>query len=121
VKAVMRTFIFISFIFCAFNSKSQSVFIYAAEKIKTAEVPVARTEFDIIINDTLKVKRTSASDGGLGRIALEKGKYTLRIINPEFSDGFEKEVIVNEYKTTEVSVFVTRLTKEQLEEKSKKK
>lgn len=100
--------------------KAQCIFIYAAEKIKTAEVPVPGTEFDVTINDSIKMKRTSDHDGSLGRISLEKGKYTIKISNPEFTEGFEKEVVVNESRTTEVSVFIARLSAAQLEEKKKK-
>lgn len=99
---------------------AQSIIIYAAEKIKTAEAPVPRTEFEVTVNDTLKVKKTSDHDGSLGRISLPPGKYKIKISNPEYSDGFEKEVIVNESKTTEVSVFVLPLTEAQQEEKKKK-
>ncbi|MBI2720831.1 MAG: hypothetical protein HYX39_01520 [Bacteroidetes bacterium] len=88
--------------------KSQCIFIYAAEKIKTAEIPLTKTDFTVTINDTLKLVRSSDNDGSLGRISVEKGKYNIKIKSAGFSDGFQNEVVVNESRTTDVTIILTR-------------
>src|SRR5690242_17150308 len=92
--------------FVAFSKavKSQCIFIYPSEKIKGVEIPIERTEFDIYVNDTLKKHATSFNDGSLGRVALEPGRYTVKIKNPEYQDGIKTEVIVHESKTTNVII-----------------
>ncbi|MGZ3899689.1 MAG: hypothetical protein ACXVNM_07560 [Bacteroidia bacterium] len=88
--------------------KSQSIIIYATEKIKGAEIPVIRKDFEVVINDSIKKKGTSRNDGSLPRIAVTKGKYKIMIAGDEFNEAIEKDVVVNEFRTTELTIFVNR-------------
>lgn len=101
--------------------RSQSIIVYVTEKIKGAEIPVGRTEFDVTINDTLKLKRVSDNDGSLARIASQNGTFKVAVSNPEYTTGIEKEVVVKDYRTTEVSIYVTKLSAAEMEAKKKKK
>ena len=114
----MKHLLFIFFI--AINTaKAQSVYIYASQKIKGAEIPIERVDFDVFINDSLKKKFTSGNDGALGRISLEKGKYKIKISTLEYADGLNNEVIINESKTTNLVLNLIPLTAAQVEEKKK--
>ncbi|MCE3226202.1 MAG: hypothetical protein K0S32_753 [Bacteroidetes bacterium] len=116
----MRTLILsVLFISLCGVAKSQCIFIYAAEKIKGAEIPIERTEFHVVINDTMKRTISSHNDGSLGRISLEKGKYKVKISSEEFADGISEEVIVKESRSTDVIIPLVRLTPAQIEEKKK--
>ncbi|MCE3260729.1 MAG: hypothetical protein K0S12_2370 [Bacteroidetes bacterium] len=116
----MKQVILFLFLFgFAHTGKSQCIFIYAAEKIKGAEIPIVRTEFEVTINDSLKKKVSSLNDGSLGRISLEKGTYRVKISSSEFTDGFQENVIVNESKSTDVVINLTRRGPGQTEEKKK--
>lgn len=98
-------------------TKSQSIIVYVTEKIKGAEIPVIRTDFEIYVNDTLRKKATSQADGSLPRIALYNGKHQLTLKSEEFNDASEKDVLIKDYRTTEVTVFVTRKTQPKVEAK----
>ncbi|MCW3076781.1 MAG: hypothetical protein JWO32_1390 [Bacteroidetes bacterium] len=118
LKHVFLTLVFI----CSLSTmQSQSIIIYVTEKIKRAEIPVGRTEVDVTINDTLKLKRVSDNDGSLARIALPNGTYKVMVTNPEYNAGFEKEVIVKDYRTTETTIYVSKLSASEMEDKKKKK
>jgi hypothetical protein len=103
----------------AASARSQCIFIYAAEKIKGAEIPIVRTEFEVTINDSLKKKVSSLNDGSLGRISLEKGIYKIKISSSEFADGFQENVIVNASKSTDVVINLRRRGPAETEEKKK--
>jgi hypothetical protein len=103
----------------SYNGKSQSIYVYASEKIKGAEIPIERVDFEVIVNDSIKKKFTSQNDGSLGRISVPKGKYKVKLTTEEFADGINEEVIVNEFKTTSLVVNLLRLTPAQIEEKKK--
>ena len=103
---------------CAFKAKSQCIFIYANEKIKGVEIPIVNEEFRILINDTIQHVRRTKSDGSLGRIALEKGTYKVKIINPDFTEGFKSDVIVGD-RTTDVEILLSRAAGQKTEEKKK--
>lgn len=98
------------------ESKAQCIFIYANEKVKGVEIPIANEEFQIIINDSINHKRRTKSDGSLGRISLERGTYRVKIVHPEFSEGFKSEVIVGD-RTTDVEILLTRSAAARREEK----
>lgn len=89
------------------QAKSQCIFIYANEKVKGVEIPIVNEEFQIIINDSINHVRRTKSDGSLGRIALEKGTYHVKIIHPEFTEGFKSDVVVGD-RTTDVEILLTR-------------
>jgi LytS/YehU family sensor histidine kinase len=93
-------------------SRSQCIFIYVNEKVKGVEIPIVNEEFQIIVNDSIKHTRRSKSDGSLGRIVLEKGTYKVKIVNPDFSEGNKADVIVNESRTTDVEMLLTRKPKD---------
>lgn len=109
------------FTFLFVKAKSQSVFLYANEKVNGIEIPIERVDFDVTINDTILKKFVSKNDGSLGRISLEKGKYKLKLMSEEFSDTVLDCVIVNESKTTSINALMNRLNAQQLEEKKKNK
>lgn len=111
------TLVFIILISLA--GKSQSIYVYASEKIKGAEIPIERVDFEVIVNDSIKKKFTSQNDGSLGRISVPKGKYKVKVTTEEFADGINEEVIVNDFKTTSLVVNLVRLTPAQIEEKKK--
>jgi hypothetical protein len=112
-------FLFALFMLGTYVSKSQCIFIYANEKVKGVEIPIVNEEFQIIINDSIKHTRRTRSDGSLGRIPLEKGTYKVKILNPYFSEGDKPGVIVNESRTTDVEILLTRQTAVKEEEKKK--
>jgi hypothetical protein len=99
--------------------KSQCIFIYASEKIKGAEIPIERREFEVVINDTLKKKVVSHNDGSLGRMSLEPGTYKIKISNPEYQDATQENVVVKESKTTNVVINLVRPSALKEEEKKK--
>lgn len=99
--------------------KSQSIVIYATEKIKGAEIPIVRTDFEVVINDSIKKKSTSRNDGSLPRIAVAKGKYKVLLAGDEFNETIEKDVVVNEFRTTELTIFVNRKSKPAVTDKRK--
>ncbi|MBA3662781.1 MAG: hypothetical protein H0W61_01045 [Bacteroidetes bacterium] len=116
-----RLFLSLLLISASTYVKSQSVIIYVTEKIKSAEIPVVRTDFEVAINDSIKKKLTSQNDGSLPRISLEKGKYKIMVSGNEFMDAVEKDVVVNESRTTELTVFINRKPQQPAETKKTKK
>lgn len=112
-------FLFALFLVGAYAARSQCIFVYVNEKVKGVEIPIVNEEFQIIINDSIKHMLRSKSDGSLGRIALEKGTYKVKILNPDFSEGNKPEVIVNESRTTDVEMLLTRRSAVGEEEKRK--
>jgi hypothetical protein len=112
-------FFFVLFMLGAYVCRSQCIFIYANEKVKGVEIPIVNEEFQIIINDSIKHMRRTKSDGSLGRIPLEKGIYKVKIINPEFSEGNKPDVTVNESRTTDVEMLLTRSAVKEEEKKKK--
>lgn len=118
----MKSLIFISlFIIASGFAKGQCIFVYASEKVKGVEIPIERVEFEITVNDTIKKKYTSKNDGSLGRISLERGKYKVRVVTEEFTEGVADDVVVNESRTTNLIVNMVRLSPAQIEEKKKGK
>jgi hypothetical protein len=96
------------------------LYIYASEKIKGVEIPITRVEFDVVINDTIKKKLTSAGDGSLGRISLPQGLYNVKIMNPEYKDGIKNNVIVRESRTSDVIINLLKSGTATEEDKLKK-
>ncbi|MBA2612710.1 MAG: hypothetical protein H0U95_12100 [Bacteroidetes bacterium] len=109
------------FIIYAYSIKAQCIRIYVAEKIKEVEIPIERRDFEITINDTMKLNLTSGNNGLLGRIALDKGTYKVMIQNPEFADAVIKDVVVEESRSNNLTINVVPLTAAQIEEKKKPK
>ncbi|MBK9283264.1 MAG: hypothetical protein IPM51_02995 [Sphingobacteriaceae bacterium] len=117
----MKKLIIFSILFLFYkSSKAQCIFVYASQRIKGVEIPIERTEFDIVINDTIKKHATSANDGSLGRISLPQGIYEVKISNPEFNIGIKKNVIVRESRTTDVIINLTMAGTVKEEDKLKK-
>lgn len=110
-------------LFLVSKGKSQSIWVYAAEKIKGVEIPVQWEEFEIIVNDSIKKKFTAQTDGSLGRISLENGKYKVKLISLNFAyeDAVKEEVIIKDYRTTDVIFTLSKLTPAQIEAKKKGK
>lgn len=106
------------FIYC---TKAQCIRIYVAEKVKEVEIPIERRDFEITINDTMKLNLTSGNNGLLGRISLDKGTYKVMIQNPEFADAIVKDVVVEESRSNNLTINVVPLTAAQIEEKKKAK
>ncbi|MEO6303908.1 MAG: hypothetical protein ABIP51_12125 [Bacteroidia bacterium] len=104
-----------------YTGKAQCIRIYVAEKIKEVEIPVERREFEITINDTIKLNLTSTNDGLLGRVSLDKGTYKVKLTNPEYADAIVANVIVEESRSNNLTVNVVPLTAAQIEEKKKSK
>ncbi len=104
-----------------YNAKAQCIRIYVAEKVKEVEIPIERREFDIIINDTMKYHLTSVNNGLLGRIALDKGVYKVKLSNPEYADAIVTDVVVEESRSNNLTINVVPLTAAQIEEKKKQK
>ena len=116
----MKRLIFILFVLVNCKAaKAQCIWIYVSEKVKGAEIPIERTEFDVVVNDTLKRHMTSKNDGSLGKIYLEKGKYKVKVSNPEYIDAIETEVVVNESRTTNLTVNLVKAAAIKEEEKKK--
>jgi len=113
-------FFFTLFLLGACFSKAQCIFVYVNEKVKGVEIPIVSEEFKIYVNDTLKATRMSKSDGCLGRIPLEKGTYKVKIVSPGFSEGSKADVVVNESRTTDVEMLLTKQAAVKEEEKKKK-
>ena len=101
--------------------KAQCIRIYVAEKVKGVEIPIERREFDITINDTIKLKLTSGNSGLLGRIPLDRGTYKVKIQNPEFADAIVNDVVVEESRSNNLTINVLPATTVKEEEKKKPK
>lgn len=103
----MKNLLLIAFFtFTAFILKAQCIRVYVSEKIKGIEIPIQRREFEVFVNDTLKRKIASDNSGFLVRLSLTKGKYNIKLVNPEFSEAFQKDVVVEESKNTDVTIIV---------------
>lgn len=115
-----KAFLFFLFVAGLSVGKAQCIYIYASEKIKGVEIPITRTEFDVVINDTIKKHLTSSGDGSLGRISLPQGLYTVKIMNPEYQDGIRTNVIVRESRTSDVIINLNKASAVKEEDKLKK-
>lgn len=118
----MKNFLITSaFILAAFSFKAQSIWVYAAEKVKGVEIPVQWEEFEVTINDSIKRKFTAQNDGSLGRFSLDNGKYkvTIKSLNFVYADVTRDDVIIKDFRTTDVVFTLMKLTPAQIEEKKK--
>lgn|GEM_PF-4013342 len=115
-----KAILFFLFFAGSMIGRSQCIFIYASEKIKGVEIPITRTEFDVVINDSIKKHLTSAGDGSLGRISLPQGLYTVKIMNPEYQDGIKTNVIVRESRSSDVIINLNKASGVKEEDKLKK-
>ena len=116
-----QLFLIGSLVFLFYTGKSQCIRIYVAEKVKEIEIPVERREFEVTVNDTMKWNLTSVNNGLLGRIALEKGTYKVKLTNPEYADAIINDVVVEESRSNNLTINVVPLTAAQIEEKKKQK
>ncbi|MBA3680975.1 MAG: hypothetical protein H0W73_07380 [Bacteroidetes bacterium] len=118
----MKQLFFIAFFALAvFTTNAQCIRIYVAQKIKEVEIPIERREFEITINDTMKLNLTSTNDGLLGRVSLEKGTYKVKLQSDEYADAIVTDVIVEESRSNNLTINVVPLTAAQIEEKKKPK
>jgi hypothetical protein len=117
LKTLVKSTLLIAFVG---SLKAQSAFVYINEKVNGIDIPIERVECEITINDSIVKKKTSQNDGSIGRFSLEKGKHRIKASSEEFQDSPVIEFIVNESKTTTLSIVLIRLTPTQLEEKKKK-
>ena len=88
-------------------TKAQCIRIFVSETIKGVEIPIARREFEVYVNDTLKKKVQSDASGFLTRLSLERGKYDVKIKNPEYNCAPMNGVVVEESKSTEITMIVS--------------
>lgn len=118
----MKQLFFIAFfVLAVFNIQAQCIRIYVAEKVKEVEIPIERREFEVTINDTMKLNLTSQSNGLLGRISLDRGTYKVKLTSEDYTDAILKDVVVEESKSNNLTIHVTSLTPAQIEEKKKAK
>jgi hypothetical protein len=116
-----QLFLITFFAFSVFSTKAQCIRIYVAQKVKGVEIPIERREFEITINDTMKLNLTSTSDGLLGRVSLDKGIYKVKLQSEEYADATVSDVVVEESRSNNLTVNVVPLTAAQIEEKKKPK
>ncbi len=114
-------FVFAFIMLSTFIYKAQCIRIYVAEKVKEVEIPIERREFEVTINDTMKLNLTSQSNGLLGRISLDRGTYKVKLTSEDYTDAILKDVVVEESKSNNLTIHVTSLTPAQIEEKKKQK
>lgn len=105
------------FTFFSYNIKSQCIRIYVAEKVKEVEIPVERHDFEVTINDTMKLNLSSGNNGLLGRISLDKGTYKVVIKNPEYAEAIMKDVIVEESRSNNLTIIVVPISAMKAEDK----
>jgi len=116
-----QVFLTTLFVLSAFCFKAQCIRIYVAEKVKEVEIPIERREFEVTINDTMKLNLTSQSNGLLGRISLDRGTYKVKLTSEDYTDAILTDVVVEESRSNNLTIHVTSLTPAQVEEKKKKK
>ena len=102
-----------------YSANAQCIRIYVSQKIKEVEIPIERREFEVTINDTMKLNLTSGNNGLLGRISLDKGTYKVMIKNPEFGDAIMNDVVVEESHSNNLTINVVPATDVKMEEKKK--
>jgi hypothetical protein len=114
----MKNFSLVLLMMLSFGvARSQSIIVYVTEKIKGAEIPVIRTDFDVVVNDSLKKKGTSQADGSLPRIGLYNGTHKITLKSDEFNDVTENDILIKDFRTTEVTVYVSRKSQPKTEGK----
>lgn len=118
MRQLFLTTLFVLSVFCI---KAQCIRIYVAEKVKEVEIPIERREFEITINDTMKLNLTSGNNGLLGRVSLERGTYKVKLTSDDYADAIVTDVVVEESRSNNLTVNVVALTAAQIEEKKKKK
>jgi len=91
---------------CLSSTKAQCIRVYVSEKIKGIEIPIQRREFEVFVNDTLKRKLSSDNSGFLIRLSVNKGKYNIKLVSPDYADAFMSDVIVEESKSTDITINV---------------
>jgi len=107
----MKNFILISIFTLSISfGKAQCIRIYVAELVKEVEIPVERRKFEITINDTMKLNLTSGNNGLLGRISLQSGKYKVKLTSPDYADAVMNDVVVEESKSTNITMNVVPAT-----------
>lgn len=107
----MKNFILISiFTLSVSLGKAQCIRIYVAEKVKEVEIPIERRKFEITINDTMKLNLTSGNNGLLGRVSLPSGKYNVKLTSPDYADAIMNDVVVEESKSTNITMNVVAAT-----------
>ena len=107
----MKNFILISiFILSTSLGKAQCIRIYVAEKVKEVEIPIERRKFEITINDTMRLNLTSGTNGLLGRVSLPSGKYNVKLTSPDYADAIMNDVVVEESKSTNITMNVVAAT-----------
>lgn len=118
----MKHLILVSFLMLSvLVTKAQCIRIYVAEKVKEVEIPIERREFEVTINDTMKLNLTSQSNGLLGRISLDKGTYKVKLTSEDYTDAILQDVVVEESRSNNLTMHVVSLTPAQIEEKKKAK
>ncbi|MEI8137506.1 MAG: hypothetical protein WCH21_09315 [Bacteroidota bacterium] len=99
-------FLICFFALSVYCSNAQCIRIYVSQKIKEVEIPVERREFEVTINDTMKLNLTSGNNGLLGRISLDRGTYKVVIKNPEYVDAIMNDVVVEESRSNNLTINV---------------
>lgn len=97
--------------------KGQSIIVYATERIKTAEVPVIRTEFNVLLDDSVKKKLTTQADGSLPRIHADNGSHKIVLSSEEYNTVTETNVVVKDFRTTEITIYLSRKSQPKIESK----
>lgn len=116
-----QQFLIAFFALSLFSTKAQCIRIYVAQKVQGVEIPIERREFEITINDTMKLNLTSTNDGLLGRVSLDKGTYKVKLQSDDYADAILTDVVVEESRSNNLTVNVVPLTAAQIEEKKKPK
>jgi hypothetical protein len=58
----------------------------------------------------MRLNLTSGNNGLLGRVSLPSGKYNVKLTSPDYADAIMNDVVVEESKSTNITMNVVAAT-----------